>query len=247
MEVINWNYFDIELADDAIYNIDRLQLRHRNRLESRARHEDDPSLDIYGNILRHVISESVFNIVNDPTWFHMLDQATLARLQRACEMEIGIELPLDWNPFKKMGPKSIKTAQLSAENDDGGGGSSTRKTSSQHRIQVVASPEFTFELLKFSLQNQGFFTNSHAEFLLKHHRDLKPNFLYFLVPDLDLITNSSYYWGKMDRYDAEKLLDGLFNFLLTYKNRSCTSGVDCRNRESNIHRLYKIADIIMEC
>lgn len=32
-------------------------------------------------------------------------------------------------------------------------------------------------------------------------------YYHFLVPDLEKITACCYYWGKMDRYEAEKLLD----------------------------------------
>ncbi|KAI9584013.1 putative GPI-anchored protein pfl2 [Glossina fuscipes] len=34
------------------------------------------------------------------------------------------------------------------------------------------------------------------------------DFCHYLVPDLVRITNSSFYWGKMDRYEAERLLEG---------------------------------------
>ncbi|XP_017132478.1 LOW QUALITY PROTEIN: putative mediator of RNA polymerase II transcription subunit 26 [Drosophila elegans] len=34
------------------------------------------------------------------------------------------------------------------------------------------------------------------------------DFMHCLVPDLERITNSSFYWGKMDRYEAEHLLEG---------------------------------------
>ncbi|KAH8249571.1 hypothetical protein KR032_010653 [Drosophila birchii] len=34
------------------------------------------------------------------------------------------------------------------------------------------------------------------------------DFMHCLVPDLKKITNSSFYWGKMDRYEAEHLLEG---------------------------------------
>lgn len=33
-------------------------------------------------------------------------------------------------------------------------------------------------------------------------------YTHYLVSCLDLITNAPYYWGKMDRYEAEKLLEG---------------------------------------
>ena len=31
---------------------------------------------------------------------------------------------------------------------------------------------------------------------------------HHLVPDIDHILSSSYYWGVMDRFEAEQLLDG---------------------------------------
>lgn len=34
------------------------------------------------------------------------------------------------------------------------------------------------------------------------------DFIHYLVPDLKKIVNCSYYWGIMDRYEAEHLLDG---------------------------------------
>ncbi|XP_030382891.1 uncharacterized protein LOC115630463 [Scaptodrosophila lebanonensis] len=34
------------------------------------------------------------------------------------------------------------------------------------------------------------------------------DFRHCLVPDLERIINSSFYWGKMDRYEAERLLEG---------------------------------------
>ncbi|XP_036328940.1 bromodomain-containing protein DDB_G0270170-like [Rhagoletis pomonella] len=34
------------------------------------------------------------------------------------------------------------------------------------------------------------------------------DFVHYLVPDLLRIFNSSFYWGKMDRYEAERLLEG---------------------------------------
>ncbi|XP_055854283.1 serine-rich adhesin for platelets [Episyrphus balteatus] len=34
------------------------------------------------------------------------------------------------------------------------------------------------------------------------------DYMHWLVPDLEKITKSTYYWGKMDRYEAERLLEG---------------------------------------
>lgn len=37
---------------------------------------------------------------------------------------------------------------------------------------------------------------------------LQVDYIHYLVPDLKEITNCSFYWGKIDRYEAEKLLEG---------------------------------------
>jgi suppressor of cytokine signaling 5 len=34
------------------------------------------------------------------------------------------------------------------------------------------------------------------------------DYVHYLVPDLKAITSCSFYWGKIDRYEAEKLLEG---------------------------------------
>jgi len=34
------------------------------------------------------------------------------------------------------------------------------------------------------------------------------DYIHYLVPDLKEITICSFYWGKIDRYEAEKLLEG---------------------------------------
>lgn len=39
------------------------------------------------------------------------------------------------------------------------------------------------------------------------HSFSQVDFIHCLVPDLKQITNCSYYWGKMDRYEAERLLE----------------------------------------
>lgn len=36
---------------------------------------------------------------------------------------------------------------------------------------------------------------------------LQVDYIHCLVPDLKQITNCTYYWGKMDRYEAERLLE----------------------------------------
>lgn len=54
--------------------------------------------------------------------------------------------------------------------------------------------EFPFDLVKFS-------------YALLFYHSLQVDYVHCLVPDLMQITNCSFYWGKMDRYEAERLLD----------------------------------------
>ncbi|GBP10163.1 Suppressor of cytokine signaling 5 [Eumeta japonica] len=43
---------------------------------------------------------------------------------------------------------------------------------------------------------------------LPHKVHTQVDYIHCLVPDLQEITACSFYWGKMDRYEAERLLDG---------------------------------------
>lgn len=49
------------------------------------------------------------------------------------------------------------------------------------------------------LQNPG---GSHPQ-----HIHTQVDYIHYLVPDLDKIVNSSFYWGVMDRYQAEKVIE----------------------------------------
>lgn len=56
--------------------------------------------------------------------------------------------------------------------------------------------------------------NKEGEIMLVHSQDY---YMHCLVPDLQKITACCYYWGKMDRYEAERLLDskpeGSYDFI----------------------------------
>lgn len=43
---------------------------------------------------------------------------------------------------------------------------------------------------------------------MRNNNSLQVDFIHCLVPDLKKITNCTFYWGKMDRYEAERLLEG---------------------------------------
>jgi len=50
--------------------------------------------------------------------------------------------------------------------------------------------------------------SSSCQILICIHKSPQVDFVHYLVPDLKEITNCSFYWGKIDRYEAEKLLEG---------------------------------------
>ncbi|XP_044734905.1 uncharacterized protein LOC123297344 [Chrysoperla carnea] len=68
-------------------------------------------------------------------------------------------------------------------------------------FQLICPPEVNVEALRNLLQSH-FIIDS----VTKCHTQV--DFIHYLVPDLRQITSCSFYWGKMDRYEAERLLDG---------------------------------------
>jgi hypothetical protein len=72
----------------------------------------------------------------------------------------------------------------------------------QQLAQLIASqtPE-VFQIKSFNINGQ----TVDGEMTRIHSQDF---YMHCLVPDLQKITACCFYWGKMDRYEAEKLLDG---------------------------------------
>jgi suppressor of cytokine signaling 5 len=75
-----------------------------------------------------------------------------------------------------------------------------------HLWDVQESQESVRNVLKFNQKQLGQgnilqLGDSEVKF---HSQDY---YIHFLVPDLEKITGCCYYWGKMDRYEAEKLLE----------------------------------------
>ena len=108
-----------------------------------------------------------------------------ARLQRAREMEEGIEPPPGYKPNPsgiqvQVLPNGITVDSLAA------------LFQSHARIQAAALTALSqIDLI------------SNIERLVHTQVD----YVHCLVPDLRSITTCSFYWGKMDRYEAERLLE----------------------------------------
>ncbi|XP_076668259.1 suppressor of cytokine signaling at 36E isoform X2 [Andrena cerasifolii] len=122
----------------------------------------------------------------DAELFPMEDCDERARLQRAREMEEGVEPPPGYKPNYPSGiqvqvhPNGITVDSLAA------------LFQSHARIQAAALTALSqIDLIP------------NIERLVHTQVD----YVHCLVPDLRSITTCSFYWGKMDRYEAERLLE----------------------------------------
>lgn len=87
----------------------------------------------------------------------------------------------------------------------------------QH-IQLLCPPELTFNNLTVLFQTHLSIHSAPITTLSQLDVSFSPSiqrvvhtqvdYVHCLVPDLLQITSCSFYWGKMDRYEAEKLLEG---------------------------------------
>lgn len=117
-----------------------------------------------------VIDLSKFN----PDDYPIEDCDERARLERAREIEEGVEPPPGFRP-------------------------------GQH-IQLVCPPELTIDNLTLLFHSAALSALSQLNTQRVVHTQV--DYMHCLVPDLLRITSCSFYWGKMDRYEAEKLLEG---------------------------------------
>lgn len=87
----------------------------------------------------------------------------------------------------------------------------------QH-FQLLCPPELTIDNLTALFQTHLSIHSAALTALSQLDMSLSPSiqrgvhtqvdYIHCLVPDLLQITSCSFYWGKMDRYEAEKLLEG---------------------------------------
>ncbi|XP_014259315.1 suppressor of cytokine signaling 5-like [Cimex lectularius] len=75
----------------------------------------------------------------------------------------------------------------------------------QH-IQVVCVQDMNIDSLTALLQSAALSALSQLDSQRVVHTQV--DYIHCLVPDLLQITSCSFYWGKMNRYEAERLLDG---------------------------------------
>lgn len=74
--------------------------------------------------------------------------------------------------------------------------------------QLLCTPDTTLQ----QFIQRGFVIPTHDCMLPMHSQNpmihSQVDYIHCLVPDLQKITSCSFYWGKMDRYEAERLLEG---------------------------------------
>ncbi|XP_066596855.1 uncharacterized protein Socs36E [Prorops nasuta] len=130
-----------------------------------------------------VIDLSKFN----PEEFPMEDCDERARLQRAREMEEGVEPPPGYRPNYPSGiqvhPNGLTVNNLAAL---------FQAHASIHAAALTALSQLDFTIIPN----------------IERPAHTQVDYVHCLVPDLRSITACSFYWGKMDRYEAERLLEG---------------------------------------
>ncbi|XP_070164763.1 suppressor of cytokine signaling 5 isoform X2 [Polyergus mexicanus] len=110
-----------------------------------------------------------------------------ARMQRAREMEEGVEPPPGYKPNYPTGiqvhPNGITVDSLAAL--------------FQAHAGIQAAALTALSQIDFTLIPN-----------IERPAHTQVDYVHCLVPDLRSITACSFYWGKMDRYEAERLLEG---------------------------------------
>ncbi|KAG5874641.1 Suppressor of cytokine signaling 4, partial [Gonioctena quinquepunctata] len=116
-----------------------------------------------------------------------------ARMARAREIEHGVDAPSSF--------RSLRRVQLLCSSDE-----PDSQAAPPRRLQLVCPPDLSVESLRALFQNHVTLKSCPLDTIAGCHTQV--DFVHCLVPDLLTITNCSFYWGKMDRYEAERLLDG---------------------------------------
>lgn len=132
--------------------------------------------------------------------FHIEDWDEKAREQRAREIEEGIDPPPGYRPSRLVPyvGEDLQLVRLAA---------SFKASLTFSIIQAApmqTPPPSNFPSFAAERQVPALFEEPYVPAATVH---TQVDYIHCLVPDLLEITNCSFYWGKMDRYEAEKLLD----------------------------------------
>ncbi|KXJ83385.1 hypothetical protein RP20_CCG007434, partial [Aedes albopictus] len=145
---------------------------------------------------------SRFNSSDD---FSLEDLDERARLQRELEIREGVDAPPNYNPRGLMSGGTLTGGSaLGAVGAAASGANAAAAANHQIAFLCTSDTSSAFSLLQRGLLLPN--TVIHTEEMPRVHSQV--DFIHCLVPDLQKITSCCFYWGKMDRYEAEKLLEG---------------------------------------
>ncbi|CAH1990446.1 unnamed protein product [Acanthoscelides obtectus] len=139
-----------------------------------------------------------------------------ARLARAREIEQGVEAPANFRPVRRVqllpsaAPGGGAGAAPSSSREEGAVSEAAGECAAQQaplrRLQLVCPPDLSLESLRALFRHHVTLRSCPLDSITGCHTQV--DYIHCLVPDLLTITNCSFYWGKMDRYEAESLLEG---------------------------------------
>lgn len=130
-----------------------------------------------------------------------------ARRQRAREIEQGVDPPANYRTLSTTNVQSCATRRVQLLCDSNGNSSDQDNACASRRLQIVCPSDLPVDSLRALFQDHvtlrscpldSSWTGCHTQV----------DFVHCLVPDLLSISRCTFYWGKMDRYEAERLLDG---------------------------------------
>lgn len=141
-----------------------------------------------------VIDFSKFNPDDYPTE----DCDEKARAQRAWEMEEGVDPPPGYQP-SVLDEDEIRLIEFRQQHE-------LLCASNNSLVTITNSPRASsiFQPLSSESRQHARISTDNSNGQTAHSQ---VDYIHCLVPDLLEISNCGFYWGKMDRYEAERLLE----------------------------------------
>ncbi|GAB6021811.1 hypothetical protein CHUAL_004385 [Chamberlinius hualienensis] len=143
-----------------------------------------------------VIDFSKFNPDDYPTE----DCDEKARAQRAWEMEEGVDPPPGYQP-SALEEDEIRLIELRQRHGE-------LSTSNSSLVTITNSPRASiFQSMSAESRQLSRISTENGQMVNGQTAHSQVDYIHCLVPDLLEISNCGFYWGKMDRYEAERLLE----------------------------------------
>lgn len=179
-----------DFEDDSVIHVQEIEIREPNVISGANNNTIDENIYDIAVVQPSIVLNAPFMDVHCLRTIHE-DCDEAARLARAREIEQGVEAPASF--------KTVRRVQLLCSDMEENG-------QKPRRLQLVCPPDLSVDSLKALFHNNVTIRSSPIDNYTGCHTQV--DFIHCLVPDLYNITNCSFYWGKIDRYEAERLLDG---------------------------------------